>query len=324
MLLNDFLDEYKKYAIDTVCTQESAESYISYLRGACKHLPGLEKNLELIATSKSINLQAIYAEQINTAICKALKSKNAPVKSKTLQNYKSASNLLIAFLSDATHIATFNKTALPVLNSESEYTRKDLRTIFLSRLKTQDRMSYSYGVFAVRVLCKIAAKHKVKLFNNAVENIKFLYGPDPKSFFRLKNIDKLIISIDGHAYIEKDGITYPLYTENFQKGKGVGFEIAKTKTLRDLSLDHDIPLVKALEQEITTMPEYKKLSDDIMRFKKNHIISNASDFSKKYYEQEYPLLQVSEASILNEISEFLKDMQLTIMHTSYNSSKNKN
>ncbi|MBQ2825127.1 MAG: hypothetical protein IJF19_02530 [Clostridia bacterium] len=324
MNMKDFLEVYKNYATDTKCTPQSAESYVSYLRGACKNLPGIHNNLNLIAASTDSDIKSMYAEQINAEITTALKSGSCPVKSKTLRNYKSAVNLLIAFLSDTSQTASNSTVSAPVLISESEYTRKDLRTIFLSRLKTQDRLSYSYGVFAVRILCKIAAKHKIKLFNQTVENIKFLYGPDKKSFFRLKEIDKLIIATDGNAYIEVKGKTYPLYTETYHKGKGAGFEIANVKTLRSLSLDHDTPLVKALELEIKAMNEYKKLSDDVMNYMKSNAVSNASDFSKSYFNHQYPYLNVSEASVLQEISNFLKDMQLTIMHTSYNSSKNKN
>ena len=322
--MEKFIGEYKTFAMDTGLSQGSAESYISYLRNACKNLTGIADHLERIARCSDWDQQAMFAEQINAAITAALNDNACTINKKTLRNSKSAVALLIAFLSDQQMAAPIGATVMPPLGGVSEYSRQDLKLIFLSRLKTQDRLSYSYGVFAARILCKIAAKNKVKLFEEAVNNIKFLYSPSKNTYFRLKEIDKLVIATDGHAYIEKNGLTYPVYTETYQKGHSGGFEIANITVSRQLSLDHDIPMFDALQSALVNMPEYHKLSDDVKRIQKANPKDNASALSKKYFDQFYPQLCLCEASMLKEMKDFLDNMQLTVMHASYNSSKNKN
>ena len=324
MTKNEFLNAYRTFALDAGFSAHSTAQYVSYLNNTCQKLPGVTDHLDYIAASTDPDVQAVYAEQMNAAITLALKTNTAAVTRKRLHDYKSAVNLLVAFLAGQAWVKSKGAVALPTLTSVSEYSRNDLRKIFLSRLKTQDRMSYSYGVFAARVLCKIATRHKVKLFNKAVDEAKFLYAPDKNSFFRLKEIDKLTIATDGHAYIERKGKTYPVYTETYQKGNAVAFEIANVTSVRFLSLDHDIPMYDALQAALGNMPEYKKLSDDILAYKAANPNMNASDLSTAYYDLLYPNLTVREDVLLAEIGAFLDATQLTVMHASYNSSKNKN
>ena len=323
MTVNEFLTSYKSFVVDAGFTINSAHQYVSYLRNVCKKLPGIETKLEQIATSDDVIMQSMYAEELNVAISKELKKVNSNVSLKKLRDYKSAVNVLVAFLSGNEWEKNQGPTIKPKLDCDSEYSRNDLRKIFLSRLKTQDRMSYSYGVFAARILCKIATANKVKLFNKMAENVKFIYSINPQRFFKLKEINKLIIAVDGFAYVECKGKVYPIYTAVYKNGKHIGFEKANITMARYLSLDHDKPMVEALEKQLLNMPEYKKLSDDIMRFK-NTYKGNISKLSIDYYNGEYKNLLINETKILEEMGTFLDSLQLTIMHSSYNSSKNKN
>lgn len=323
MTVQEFLAKYKAFVIDAGFTVNSADQYMSYIKNACKKLVGVEKNLELIAASEDIDVRAAYAEQINAAITQALKSGNSIVSQKRLRDYKSAVNVLIAFLSGDGWEKSQGSIAKPKLSCASEYTQKDLKRIFLSRLKTQDRFSYSYGVFAARVLCKIATANNVKLFDKMADNVKFIYSKNSSDFFVLKDIDKLIIATDGFAYIERKGVTYPVYTAAYKQGNFIGYEKAAITLARYLSLDHDVPMVEALEKELPNMTEYKKLSDDMMKYKQSYK-GNASQLSIEYYNSAYKKLSVCETELLKEMSAFLDSLQLTIMHSSYNSSKNKN
>ena len=319
-----FLNEFEAFAIDADISEYSAAQYKSYLRNVCKKLPCVTNHLDLIATSDNACDKAIYAEQMNAAVTLALKDDACPVSKKRLRDYKCAVAMLVAFVSDLDWNKGKGATAKPVLACASEYSKKDLRRIFLSRVKTQDRLSYSYGVFVARLICKIASKHKIKPFNYLVENIKFLVGPDKNKFIRLKNVDKLTIATDGHAYIESKGKSYPVYTEVVKGGKSIGYEVANVTTMRDLSLDHDTPLYYALRSAFPDMPEYKKLSDSVKDYKDNGKKQNATNLSRDYYKNEYNNICISEKTLLEEICAFIDATQITIMLTSYNSSKNKN
>ena len=323
MKVTDFLKEYSAFVLDSGLSQFSADQYKSYLKNACKKLPAITNHLELIAESNNASDQAIYAEQMNAAICSALSDATCSVTKKSLSNYKCAVTVLVAYIAGFDWVKGEGASQRVTLTRVSEYSKKDIKRVFLSRVKTQDRFSYSYGVFAARILQKIASRHKLKIFNNMVDEVKFLVGADKNRFILFKNIDKLIIDVDGHVYIDSKGKTYPLYTEVVKNGVSSGYEVTTVKTMRDLSLDHDTPLYYTLKDSLDSMPEYKKLSDSV----KHHINSlkkiEASKFSTDYFKKIYPSLGIDENVLLKEMSEFLDGTKMTVMFTPYNSSKNK-
>ena len=55
-----------------------------------------------------------------------------------------------------------------------------------------------------------------------------------------------MLATDGHAYLEKGGVIYPIFTE-IPKKKPTEYRIAQAPTIADLSLDHDIPIQKKTE-----------------------------------------------------------------------------
>lgn len=323
MTVQEFLKGYAAFAEDAGLTKYSIDQYRSYLNNVCKRLPAVASHLEHIAAASLADEKAAYAEQMNAAVTAAQKDDACTIGAKQLRNYKSAVALLIAYVSEMEWTKGKGASAKPVLCSVSEYDRKDLRRIFRSRVKTQDRLSYSYGVFAARILCRIAGRHKVALFNKAVDNVKFLISSDGKRFVRLKSVDKLSIAADGFVYVSAAGQTYSLYTEAVKGGKSAGYEKLRANTMRDLSLDHDMPLYHALERALDTMPAYKKLSDSVKGYQTRVGAPNASELSKNYWKDQYGRETIDENAVLREMGAFIDGTQMTVMFTPYNSSKSK-
>lgn len=323
METKQFMKNYKQFVIDAGLTGNSAAKYVSYLNNACRDLNTIHNHMDLIAKTSNADNQAVYAEEIRSAIINAQNDSTCTIKAKDLRDYRSSANMLIAYISGKAWVK--KKGAFtPTHKSVIEYTRKDLKDVFLSRVRTQDRFSYSYGVFAARILGRIATRHKIKLFTKMIDTTKFLYAPDRRKFFLLKDIDKLIIDLNGDVYMIKGDKEYPVYTETYHKGKFVGFEIIKASSMRDLSLDHDVPLYDALKTALDSMIEYKKLSNDIVKFKITITGKTTAQISKLYFDSEYQNLSIDEEEIMKEMVAFLNTVKLTIMKTSYNSSKNKN
>lgn len=334
MTKKEFYVGFSDFMADADFSKYSIAQYKKYLNNACKNLPGIQDLMEKIAESDNQRVQEQYAEAINAAITSAQNDENCSISSKDLSDYKSAVAVLIAYISGQQWEKNVGPVCIIPLNANSEYSKKDLKKIFLARLNTQDRFSYDYGVFAARVLTKIAKKYKVKLYDDAINNIKFLYIDDVNKYVKLKDIDKLVIDKNGYVYaLVKRKYKfkyfgpyahYRVYTERYKNGRTHGFERINVRSIADLSLDHEIPMHEALKNEMVNMPEYKKLSDDIMKFKNTHKDLNASELSKEYYNKAYPNLDICEEDMLKEIKTFIDNIQLTIMLRSYNSSKSKN
>ncbi|MBQ9084121.1 MAG: hypothetical protein IJY24_00525 [Clostridia bacterium] len=324
MTTESFLQGYFDFLLDAAFSLNSANQYKSYLKNVCKKLPGMAKHLELISEYSDPDIQAVYAEQMNSAVSSAISSGTSAVSTKQLRNYKSAVALLIAYISNLEWTKGKGGSPKITITAASEYDRRDLRRIFLSRVKTQDRFSYSYGVFAARILSKIASKHKIKLFDGMVNGVSFIISADGKQRVTLADIDKLTIATDGGVYVEVKGASYPLYTEAIEDGVSRGFKILTARSMRDLSLDHDIPLYHALKDALFAMPEYKKLSDSVRSYIDSGITGNASTISKRYLAVIYPTMSLNEVMLLGEVFAFLNSTAITVMYTPSNSSKNKN
>ena len=326
MLVNEFLKQYGNFLIDCGFTQNSVDQYKSYLRNVGKKLLSVANNLDMIASTEDTTIQGIYVEQMNIAVTNALRDEDCTVDRKKLHDYRCARAVLHAFVENLAWDKGNGAILKPGVSGLSEYEYKDIKKVFLLRVKTQDRLSYPYGVFAARILNKIAAHHKVKIFDKMIDNVKFLIAPDSNKYVYLKNINKLIITDGGHVCIESEGKTYYVYTEVVKNGVTEGYEKIVVSSLGDLSLDHDTPLYHALEAAITNMPEYKKLSDSVKAHVVANLEENAFNISKDYFDNQYPVEKenINESVLLDEMGAFLGNTAMTIMHKSYNSSKNKN
>ena len=321
--VKSFLREFEDFLVTVGYSHNAALQYCSYVRNVCKKLPGASDCLEKIAEAENAREQAVLAESMNVAVTLARKDASCTVSKKRLSDYKCAVTLLIAFVSELDWVKGHGAVSGPLLSGTSEYSRRDLVRIFLARLKTQDRLSYSYGVFAARILSRIATRQKVALFTQLIENVKFLTAADGKGTLRLKEIDMLCIATDGRVYVQKKGKTFPLYTEVIKCDKSLGYEQMVVSGMRDLSLDHDTPLYEALKTALVHMPEYKQLSDAFKSYLCEHPKLTAAQASKEFMKSEYSALRLSEPKILDELKPFLDTTEITVMLSSYNTSKSK-
>ena len=128
---------------------------------------------------------------------------------------------------------------------------------------------------------------------------------------------------------KKNGKTYVVLTKDAKTGIYKELKLSTYKDLRDLSLDHDVPLDCELEKALASgnMPEYEKLCKDILIFKQSYISDNPgarcpeiiSEYEKIYNSVR---LQIDEEELLREAQSFIKTLSLTIMDRRQNSSKN--
>lgn len=322
MSVKRFLKEYRDFLTNTVhISKQSSYCYITYLKNACK-LPAMNNHLYLIANGKNSAEKIQYANELCDAIDQAYFDPYCPIKQKDLNNSHTAAHILFAFVSglkwikhkgvDVAFIQIFNKSSI-VAN-------------FKSRLRTQDRI-YQFGAFPTNLYCKLATKFKVRtVWNKLINETKFIYDASG-NYFCFKDIDQVMIGNDNHAYFMKDGKVYTIFTLITQTGTYVELT---AKKLRNLTLDHDKPVVEELEKFFLSkpIPEMRKLSNDILCFEKDYKLKFGNADGQKIiseYEKTYDpvMLGIDEAKLLDEFIEFLDQLSLTIMDGAQNSSKGK-
>lgn len=312
----DFKRSYKSFAITQAhLTKYSADQYVSYLNKVCQ-LPGMHKQLERIAAESAQTKQIQYVEELCDAIATAYDDPHCPLTIKELSNGQSAAHLLLAFVSKVSWVKHKGLS----LTFTQIFSKKAVVTTFKGRLRTQDRI-YPFGAFAADLLAKMATRHKFPLYNTLIDETKFIYD-DKGNFFYLKDIDRVMLANDSHAYFEKDGEIYPIFTE--VPGTGIYHKITAVK-MRHLSLDHDYPLKDALSAYLPSLPEYKKLSDDILLFAKEYKIlhprAKAPKIMEEYDKQYTSRIHIDELQTLREVKNFLDALHLTIMLQCDNSAK---
>ena len=79
-----------------------------------------------------------------------------------------------------------------------------------------------------------------------------------------------MLATDGHAYFEKDGKVYHIYTQ-VPKQTPPEYRLLQAPKIDELSLDHDNPVEKELKKAICSMPTLQLLSTDIQIFKQNPV-----------------------------------------------------
>lgn len=200
--------------------------------------------------------------------------------------------------------------------------KKELIQKFRSRLITQDRE----GRLPMRVINGLLSKNKEwkDIINNTIYNIRFLIG-DSKNFMVLKDINRIEFDVSNNKVrvVGENNESHILYTEVFnRKTKGCSFVELEASKMRELSLDHPIPI--ACLFEVNELPNLKQLNDDYTDFVCNNDFNSISKrasafleiYSKKYNEH---FMQ----DLLNELRKvFLKSEPLTIMRLKDNISKN--
>ncbi|MDE5600948.1 MAG: hypothetical protein K2J16_00435, partial [Clostridia bacterium] len=195
------------------------------------------------------------------------------------------------------------------------YENKDLFRIFKSRLITQDRV-YSNGTYLpCRMFNKLFSKDKT--YKNLIKSVL------AKTVFLLDGGDKAIlsdikaVSFEGNEVfaVLKNGIKKAVVTEVHVKGQAVTYEKLMTERIRDLSLDHDVPLVKLVNENISHYPNMMTLSNSLIAYKNANAGKGytKSKLSTYFLHDKYSTLRIDETQLLSELCDLYNKVNLTIM-----------
>ena len=317
MKVNEFKKVYKDFLITvTKHTVNVANKYVSYINKACR-LPGMNDFWGKLVACEDTATRTKCVEELCDSISASLSATSCLISEKDLRDSQSSAHVLLAFVSGQ----TWTKHKGVTIKFTAIYNKKALRSKFLSRLTTQDRI-YSFGSFPINIINGIARRKSVCLFDKMIDEIKFIYD-DKGNYTLFKDIDRVMIASDNHSYFEKKGAIYPIFT---QCPNTIPFKYVMmySSNIEDLSLDHDVPIENVLRKTINTMPELIELSKDIWKFKqaysKNHKGTNNRTVLAEY--KKY-MVDIAEDVLLEEIKAFINRLSLTIMQRNFNSSKGK-
>lgn len=220
--------------------------------------------------------------------------------------------------------------------------RKKILTEFKRRLRTQDRGSR----LPMRLICKLFGRDTPelkeldksfdKLIESTANNVKFLID-QRKAGVPFKEIAELQIDENDEvsAVLETNGKVKPVFTEIH----GMGISASKKQRerlkaphrLKDMTLDHDIPISVLLDCAANELPRIKDLGRAYAQFlkgpdckekgRKPHTASEkAARFMKNGKGDGFDAVFMEE--LLNELELLFKAAPLTVMYSKYNASKN--
>ena len=331
-ILKNFYKDYKGYLVETDRTPNVADQYCTYLRKACELLNLGEGFIEAIIAISDVNVQAALCEYLMAKLSNEFENANERPLKKRISNYKSAVSSLSEFVTREVGVSEAELSLLPVveLPFESVYDQKALIKKFNSRLITQERYYYGDNAsFSARVINRISTKTGRKnLYKDLILNTRFLYDADESKFFLLRDINKLTIKTDGLVKIEVRGKEYDVYTQVYVEGKFVGFELLRVNSVELVSLDHVRSMHELYPTFLTTHPELSKLSRNVLQHRLKHLDLRMDQFATYYFNKIYPEIATNEGITINEnllmddVSKFIGQLELIIIHKSYNSSKN--
>lgn len=312
----DFKVAYKHFLINvTKHSHHTADKYVSYINKVCA-LPGMHDLWERLAVCENPETKTMYVEELCDAITVAFDDPSCVIKEKDLRDSQSSAHVLLAFVSGQ----IWAKYRGIQVQFTSIYNQKALRSKFLSRLTTQDRI-YSFGAFPIYIVNSIARQRKISLFDKMIDETKFIYN-HKGDYFYFKDIDRVMLGTDGHAYFSKDGVVYTVFTQ-IPKKTPADYCAAHIPKIDDLSLDHDNPVKNVLKSEISTMPVLNLLSQDIWKFKQVYKNTHKSaDNRAVLAAYKHVMMKVDEVTLIKETEAFLNQLSLTIMERGFNSSKN--
>ena len=315
MTSNEFKLSYKKFLTTvTKHTPHTADKYVSYINKASL-LPGMEDIWERLAACNDSVKKTKYVEDLCNVISEAFDDPKCSLKEKDLRDSQSSAHVLLAFVSGQ----IWEKYKGIKVQFTAIYNHKVLRSKFLSRLTTQDRI-YSFGSFPINIINGMANRRKISLFDKMIDEVKFIYNPKGE-FFYFRDIARVMLGSDKHAYFEKDGKIYSIFTQIPQKVPAEYCVVCAPK-IDDLSLDHDNPIEKELKKRINTMPTLMTLSEDIWNYKQEYKKSyKTADNRMVLGAYKSRMLNVNEEELIKEIEVFLNCLSLTIMQRNFNSSK---
>jgi len=315
MTVNEYKVAYKHFLIHiTKHSKHTADKYVSYINKACQ-LPGMYDFWARLAACIDPVSKASLVETLCDAITVAFDDPACTIAKKDLRDSQSSAHVLLAFVSGQ----LWEKYKGIRVKFVSVYNKNVLRSKFLSRLTTQDRI-YSFASFPINIINGLANKRKVSLFEEMINEIKFIYD-DRGDFFYFKDIDRVMLATDGHAYFEKGGNIYPVYTQ-IPKQSPPEYRLLKAPKIDELSLDHDNPVEKKLKEAIGSMPTLQLLSADIQRFKQDYKKTHKkADNRTVLAAYKKCIVTINEDKLIQEIKQFFGSLSLTIMQRNLNSAK---
>lgn len=315
MTVKECKQAYKDFLMKvTKHTKNSTNKYISYINKASK-LPQMGDFWDRLAACDNQTKRIACVEELCDAIATALNNPYCPITEKDLRDSQSSAHVLLAFVSGQ----IWSKYKGVSVQFSAIFNHNALRSTFLSRLTSQDRI-YDIGSFPIYIIHEMAMRKKIPLFDKMIAEIKFIYNANG-DFFYFRDVERVMLATDGHAYLEKGGVIYPIFTE-IPKKKPTEYRIAQAPTIADLSLDHDIPIQKKLKATIHSMPTLKVLSADIWAFKKEYASTHKNVKIRQVLSAYKPqMLPVDEDALIQETICFLDMLSLTVMQRNLNSSK---
>ena len=322
MPAKEFKQSYKHFLLNvTGHSKHTSNQYVSYINKACG-LPGMHDLWNRLACCGDATKKTQYVEALCDVIASAFDDPHCTLTEKELYNSQSAAHVLLAFVSGQ----AWNKHKGMQITFVQVFSNKALMARFKGRLRTQDRI-YAFGAFPIDLICKIATKQKVRtLWDNLIAQTKFVFDSSGNATC-FADISRVMLGSDHRAYFEKNGQIYTTFTKVARSG--IYTEI-HTKDIGNLSLDHDVPVEHALKACLSAnqMPEFKKLSDDIVYrfkplYKATHPAAKNQEIVGTYAKTEYDpsRLNIDENILLEEVQHFIDTLSLTIMDKGQNSAK---
>lgn len=323
----DYQEKYIEFLKDNGYTDGTIQKYISSIKIVFEKYfnhPIVKNDHNILSLidyrSRTLLVEIILGNLQNERIRLKREGKGY----KTIQNHYSAVMTLSAYLGESETewdgIDILSTMMITPINNKYSY--REVLSVFTLRINTQDRY-YDNCCFPCRLFNKIfkGEKRYDDLIKKMLNDTVFCLDKGQEEEF--KNIKEIAFTNNNIVVTTNKGKVSELYTEVYKKGKSAGFERINNALLKDLSLDHKMPLVDLLKKKINSYVELKKISDNLLIYKNKTKLSG-SKLCTIFYETILNTLLVNKDVLFNELQDFFSEISLIIMLKKYNSSKNKN
>ena len=338
-------DAFKQWLIEEGLGERTANSYLSYIRRMNDELfPDIMENEGEVSEffywlkeclEKAPEETMELMGRMQSAIKQEQKKGTSEFPQKTLNNWHSAFVRYMEFIGllieadgeeenekevkkEETAVAKKAESIkIPSFgNKNVSYDEKTLRRIFRSRLVTQDRLTGEEGkvYYPIRLVKKIfntdakAKKFINRWFDGLIDNIEVLTDQREKPF-KLKEISEVNINPKGgHVAVSmgegQEALTLLTHTA---AGETTSMDV---KTLRDISIDHKIPIHAILVDKADQLKGLAILTANIKNYKGKKRKMGASKLSTEVFNK-----MVAEGLISDELIKCLTD-DLTLIKKS--------
>lgn len=339
-MLKDLLLDFKLWMNDYPITRESSTSYVSYAKNYLVQLNQYttgKYKYDLLANIKKSN--KIKPEDINLLLtmdraCNIVKNQ---IHEKTFYNYRSGFRLLSEFLFDTEQYCFDQKGSEQFqqdYNSAIDivYSKSIMKKIFISRLITQDRklikddLPADQLMYPARLINRILNNSCVndeykEMLNKLVDGIRLYYDKTDNTKFKcFDSVTRLVITEKAVEFKSKNSKKEMTLLTN---SKGKLIPLIASKGIRDISIDHNIPIDDQLTNHSGDYPLIGSLTRMIMEAKKKVTkATNQSLSSTAYEENQKTFTDEFCKDLLKEIEKMNNEIDgFVLMHQSDNSSK---